>query len=193
MRRVMLTGFASHRVPSGMAVLPVRDSEELVEQLAEAYVNMDLQTLTQFQLRAAQKLAGEGKSVDFEGVLLQGMGGGAGGAVVAAAPSAAPAAAGGGNASAAAGAGGGEASAAPAASAKKAVEKQAFDVTLKKYPAENKIKLIKELRAICPMPIPEAKSAIEKCPGVIAKNVAKSDAEKLKAVLSGLGGEVELV
>lgn len=183
-RTVYVSGFASSRVPSGMAVLDVRDSEALIEELAEAYVNMDLATLVQFQQAATQRMAGEGKSLNYEEMLLQGMGGGGGAAV------ATPAAAAATSATAGAATPGGDAA---AAASKKVVEKLAFDVTLKKYPAENKIKLIKELRSICPMPIPEAKAAIEKCPGVIAKNVAKADAEKLKAVMTGLGGEVELV
>lgn len=189
-QRTLISGMASNRIPRGMAPLAVRDSTQVVEELADAYVSMDLSTMTAFHKKAmAEMLRGSGSpptSVNYEDHLLQAMGGG--GAAVSAAASVAAAAA------PTAGAGGDAASAAAAAapSNKKAVEKTAFDFTLKKYPAENKIKLIKELRSVCGLPIPEAKAAIEKCPGVIARHMQTADAEKLKAAMVKLGAEVEL-
>ncbi|KPI85705.1 ribosomal protein l7/l12-like protein [Leptomonas seymouri] len=188
-QRTLISGMASNRIPRGMAPLAVRDSEQAVEELAEAYVKMDLKTMSEFHKKAmAEMLRGSGAphaSINYEEHLLQAMDGG--GAAVgggAAAPVAAVASA-------------AEAAVEPAASAaassnKKAADKVAFDVTLKKYPAENKIKLIKELRAVCGLGIQEAKSAIEKCPGVIARHVQTADAEKLKSAMVKLGAEVEL-
>lgn len=188
-RNVVLTGVASHRVPSGMAVLPVRDSEELIEELAEAYVNTSIRRLVEFQQQATRRM---GRHLDYEEALLGSMGGGGGGggaaavaATTATSSSSAVEEGGGGGAAAAA--------AAPAASAKKTTERQTFDVVLKEYPAENKVKLIKELRAICALAIPDAKAAVERCPGVIAAGISKDKAEKLKAALSSLGGTVEFV
>lgn len=156
----------------------------MVEELAEAYVNMDLATMEVFQQRATAKLMGV--SASYEDMLLQGMGGGAGGGaaptVLAATPPVAPAA-------------GGAATAdgAKPSTGKKVVEKLTVDVTMKKYPAENKIKLIKELRSVLNLSIAEAKAAVEKCPGVIAANVSKADAEKLQGLWKTLGAEVDLV
>ncbi|EPY25210.1 ribosomal protein L7/L12-like protein [Angomonas deanei] len=167
---------ASGRVPRGMTALAVKDSEEVLDQIAEAYVNMDLRTMTEFQKRALARMA---PTMTLEAAILQGMGGG--GAAVAAAPVAAKPAEAAGDSS------GGE-----AAPAKKAVEKQAFNVALKKYPPPNKVKLIKELRTVCNLPIQDAKAAIEKCPGIVATNVPKEDAEKLKKAMEALEAEVEL-
>lgn len=183
--RGFLTGFASHRIPQGMTGLPVRESETLLEELAEAYINMDLTTLSQFQRKATAQMTGVSDPAatlkPWEACLLSAMGGGG---VAAGSVTAAPAAV---TSTSQA------TDAAPATpSAKKAVEKSTFDISLMKYPAENKIKLIKELRSVCSMPIPEAKASIEKCPGVIATSVAKDDAQKLQKLLQALGAEVEL-
>ncbi|KPA74532.1 putative Ribosomal protein l7/l12-like protein60S ribosomal protein [Leptomonas pyrrhocoris] len=185
-QRTLISGMASNRIPRGMAPLAVRDSAEVVEQLADAYVNMDLATMGAFHRKAmAEMLRGNGgtaAAVNYEEQLLQTMGGGGGGGAAAPVAAAAPAV----GVEAASGA------SAATSSSKKAAEKSAFDITLKKYPPENKIKLIKELRAACGLGIQEAKSAIEKCPGVIARHMQTADAEKLKATMVKLGAEVEL-
>lgn len=184
-QRTLIGGMASNRIPRGMTPLAVRDSADVVEELASAYVSMDLTTMTAFHKKAmAAMLPGADvtpETVPYEDQLLQAMGGSGGGSgATMAAPTTAAAVA-------------EAATPAAAPSAKKAAEKTAFDVTLKKFPAENKIKLIKELRSVCGLGIQEAKAAIEKCPGVIAKQVQSADAEKLKAAMAKLGAEVELL
>jgi large subunit ribosomal protein L7/L12 len=188
-QRPLMSGMTSNRIPRGMAPLAVRESEQVIEELADAYVNMDLATMTTFHKKAMTELwrgsGGAATSTQYEEQLLQAMGGGGGAAMAAGTP--APAAA-----TSAGSAAGAEAASAAAPPSKKAAEKTAFDITLKKYPAESKIKLIKELRSACGLGIQEAKMAIEKCPGVIAQHLPAADAEKLKATMSKLGAEVEL-
>ena len=153
-----------------------------VEQMAEAYSQLTLKEISQLQRLVFRKLGHSDKF--YEEALLKGLGGGGGGAVVMAA--AAPAAA--------------AAAAAPAAEApkaaepaKKKVEKTTADVKLVKFPAEVKIKLIKELRTVTNLPLKDAKDAIDKAPGLIQTNMSKDDAEKLKKLFEGLGAEVELL
>lgn len=155
-----------------------------VEQMAEAYSQLTLKEISQLQRLIFKKLGHSDKF--YEEALLKGLGGGGGGAVVmAAAPAAAPAA----DAAAAA------AAEAPKAAepAKKKVEKTTADVKLVKFPAEAKIKLIKELRTVTNLPLKDAKDAIDKAPGLIQTNMSKDDAEKLKKLFEGLGAEVELL
>lgn len=190
-QRTLISGMASSRIPRGMTPLAVRESAQVVEELADAYVNMDLATMTAFHKKAMTEMlrgssGGTPASTNYEDQLLQSMGSGGG---VAAADSAAPMTA----AATAAGAEAEVAAGATAASSnKKAAAKTAFDITLKKYPAENKLKIIKELRAACGLSIQEAKTAVEKCPGVIARHMQTADAEKLKAAMVKLGADVEL-
>lgn len=154
-----------------------------VEQMAEAYSQLTLKEISQLQRLIFKKLGHSDKF--YEEALLKGLGGGGGGAVVmAAAPAAAPAA----DAAAAA-------AEAPKAAepAKKKIEKTTADVKLVKFPAEAKIKLIKELRTVTNLPLKDAKDAIDKAPGLIQTNMSKEDAEKLKKLLEGHGAEVELL
>lgn len=181
-RHYLISGMASDLVPRGMTGLSTPDSEKVLEEIAEAYVNMDLTTMAVFQKKVIAEMM---PNTSYEEALLQSFGGGGGGGGVVAPAAVVPGAAAG-----AAAEGGADKAAAPS---KKAAEKHAFDVSLKKYPAENKIKLIKELRGVVNLPIQEAKAAIEKCPGIIAKNVQKADAEKLQQVMQKLGAEIELV
>ncbi|EPY27132.1 ribosomal protein L7/L12-like protein [Strigomonas culicis] len=181
-RHYLIAGMASDLVPRGMIGLSTPDSEKVLEEIADAYVNMDLATMAVFQKKVIAQMM---PHASYEDALLQSFGGGGGGAVAAAASTAA--------APGAAAAADADKAAAAAPAKRAAAEKHAFDISLKKYPAENKIKLIKELRGVVSLPIQEAKAAIEKCPGIIAKNVQKADAEKLQQVMQKLGAEVELV
>ncbi len=83
-----------------------------------------------------------------------------------------------------AGGGGGDA-AAPAE------EKTEFTVVLKDAGKE-KIKVIKEVRAITGLGLKEAKDLVEGAPGDVAKDVSKEDAEKFKKQLEEVGAVVEL-
>merc|ERR1712000_533811 len=150
-----------------------------IKEMAKLYSQMTLKQISTLQRQIFKEL---GHSDDFyEQALLRGLGGGGGGAAMMAAmpvAAAAPAA---------------EKEEAPAAAAPAAAEKTAFDVSVASYPAESKIKLVKELRTVVPaLSIKEAKDAIDKCPGIIAKSLGKDDAEKLKAVMEKLGAKVEL-
>ena len=70
-------------------------------------------------------------------------------------------------------------------------EKTEFDVIMKSFGAE-KIKVIKEVRAITGLGLAEAKALVEKVPAKIKEQVSKDDAEALKKQLEAVGAEVEL-
>ncbi len=81
-------------------------------------------------------------------------------------------------------AGGGEAAAA-------VEEKTEFTVVLKDAGKE-KIKVIKEVRAITGLGLKEAKDLVEGAPGDVAKDVSKEDADKFKKQLEDVGAVIEL-
>lgn len=83
--------------------------------------------------------------------------------------------------------------AAPAAgaAAPAAEEKTEFDVIMKSFGSE-KIKVIKEVRAITGLGLAEAKALVEGVPAKIKEQVSKDDAEALKKQLEAVGAEVEL-
>ena len=85
------------------------------------------------------------------------------------------------------------AAAAPAAGAVAAVveEKTEFDVVMTDFGAE-KIKVIKEVRAITGLGLAEAKAMVEGVPAKVKEGVSKDEAEALKAQLEGAGAKVEL-
>lgn len=76
--------------------------------------------------------------------------------------------------------------AAPAAEAK-----TEFDVVLTAG-GENKINVIKEVRAITGLGLKEAKDLVEGAPKPLKAGVKKDEAEKIKAVIEAAGGKVEL-
>lgn len=81
--------------------------------------------------------------------------------------------------------------AAPAGAAP--VEEQTeFKVVLAEVPADKKIGVIKEVRAITSLGLKEAKELTETKGGVIKEGISKEDAEKLKAQLEAAGAKVEL-
>ena len=79
--------------------------------------------------------------------------------------------------------------AAPAAAA--AEEKTEFDVVLASF-GDNKVAVIKEVRAITGLGLKEAKDLVEAAPKPIKEAVSKEDAEKIKAQLEGAGAKVEI-
>lgn len=86
------------------------------------------------------------------------------------------------------------AAAAPAAGGAAAAveeEKTEFDVVMTEFGAE-KIKVIKEVRAITGLGLAEAKAMVEGVPAKIKEGVSKDDAEALKAQLEAVGAKVEL-
>jgi len=83
---------------------------------------------------------------------------------------------------AAAGAGAGAGAAA-------AAEKTEFNVVLKEAGAE-KIKVIKEVRAITGLGLKEAKDLVEGAPKTLKEGVAKDEAEKIKQQVESAGAKV---
>jgi large subunit ribosomal protein L7/L12 len=82
--------------------------------------------------------------------------------------------------------------AAPAAAAAPAAEeKTEFDVVMTDFGAE-KIKVIKEVRAITGLGLAEAKALVEGVPAKIKEGVSKDDAEALKKQLEEVGAKVEV-
>ena len=78
--------------------------------------------------------------------------------------------------------------AAPAAAAE---EKTDFDVVMTSFGAE-KIKVIKEVRAITGLGLAEAKALVEGVPAKIKEGVNKDDAEAVKKTLEEVGATVEI-
>lgn len=84
------------------------------------------------------------------------------------------------------------AAAAPAAAAAAPVEeKTEFDVILAAF-GENKINVIKEVRAITGLGLGEAKALVEAAPKAVKEGANKADAEAIKAKLEAAGAKVEL-
>ena len=81
------------------------------------------------------------------------------------------------------------AAAAPAAEA--AEEKDSFDVVLTAA-GDQKINVIKEVRAITGLGLKEAKDLVEAAPKEIKGGVAKKEAEEFKKKLEAAGAKVEL-
>ena len=71
-------------------------------------------------------------------------------------------------------------------------EKTEFDVVMTSFGSE-KIKVIKEVRAITGLGLAEAKALVESAPNAkIKEGISKEDAEALKAQLEAVGATVEL-
>ena len=79
-----------------------------------------------------------------------------------------------------------------AAAAAPAEEQTEFAVTLKEYPADKKVTVIKVIREITGLGLKEAKDLVEGAPKSVKDGVPKADAEKLKAKLEAEGAKVEL-
>lgn len=83
------------------------------------------------------------------------------------------------------------AAAAAAAPAAAVEEKTEFDVILASF-GENKINVIKEVRAITGLGLGEAKALVEGAPKAVKEGVNKAEAEDIKKKLEGAGAKVEL-
>ena len=80
------------------------------------------------------------------------------------------------------------AGAAPAAAAE---EKTEFDVVLAAF-GDNKINVIKEVRAITGLGLGEAKALVEGAPKTVKEGANKAEAEDIKKKLEAAGAKVEL-
>jgi large subunit ribosomal protein L7/L12 len=78
--------------------------------------------------------------------------------------------------------------AAPAAAAE---EKTEFDVVLAAI-GDNKINVIKEVRAITGLGLGEAKALVEGAPKAVKEGVSKAEAEDIQKKLEAAGAKVEL-
>ena len=87
---------------------------------------------------------------------------------------------------AAPGAGGGAAAAAPAE------EKTEFTVSLKEYPADKKVGVIKVVRELTGLGLKEAKDLVEGVPGTVKEGVNKADSDTMKKKLEEAGAKVEI-
>lgn len=81
--------------------------------------------------------------------------------------------------------------AAPGAAAPAAEEKTEFDVVLASA-GDQKIAVIKAVRALTGLGLKEAKDLVEGAPSPVKQGVAKADAEKMKAELEAAGAKIEL-
>ena len=82
----------------------------------------------------------------------------------------------------------------PAAGAAAApIEEQTeFTVTLKEYPADKKVTVIKVIREITGLGLKEAKDLVEGAPATVKEAVAKADVEVIKKKLEDVGAKVEV-
>ena len=72
-----------------------------------------------------------------------------------------------------------------------AAEKTDFDVVMTSFGAE-KIKVIKEVRAITGLGLAEAKALVEGVPANIKQGVSKDEADELNEKLTAVGATVEI-
>jgi len=84
------------------------------------------------------------------------------------------------------------AAAAAGAAAPAAEEQTEFTVTLKAYPAEKKVTVIKVIREITGLGLKEAKDLVEGAPSMVKEAVSKADSEKIKKQLEDVGAAVEV-
>ena len=84
--------------------------------------------------------------------------------------------------------------AAPAAAAAAPAEEEASEVNviLASVPADKKIAVLKEVRAITGLGLKEAKDLVDGAPKPIKENVKKEEAEALKKQLEAAGATVEI-
>jgi large subunit ribosomal protein L7/L12 len=79
-----------------------------------------------------------------------------------------------------------------AAAAAPAEEQTEFAVTLKEYPADKKVTVIKVIREITGLGLKEAKDLVEGVPSLVKEGVAKADVETMKKKLEEAGAKVEV-
>src|SRR5579883_3294340 len=82
--------------------------------------------------------------------------------------------------------------AAGAAAAAPAEEQTEFTVTLKEYPADKKVIVIKVIREITGLGLKEAKDLVEGVPSTVKEAVSKADSETIRKKLEEAGAKVEI-
>ena len=85
------------------------------------------------------------------------------------------------------------AAAGPAGAAAAPVEEQTeFTVTLKEYPADKKVTVIKVIREITGLGLKEAKDLVEGVPSTVKEGISKADVDTIKKKLEDTGAKVEV-
>ena len=79
-----------------------------------------------------------------------------------------------------------------AAAAAPVEEKTEFTVSLKEYPADKKVTVIKVIREITGLGLKEAKDLVEGVPSVVKEAVSKADSDAMKKKLEEAGAKVEI-
>ena len=79
-----------------------------------------------------------------------------------------------------------------AAAAPAAEEQTEFTVTLKEYPADKKVTVIKVIREITGLGLKEAKDLVEGAPSTVKEAVSKADSDAMKKKLEDAGAKVEI-
>ena len=75
---------------------------------------------------------------------------------------------------------------------KKVEIKSIVSIKLDGFPADKKIVVIKEVRALTGLGLKESKDLVESAPKVLKKGVAREDAEKFMAKLQEIGATISL-
>ena len=81
--------------------------------------------------------------------------------------------------------------AAPGAEAEAEEEQTEFDVVLESF-GQEKIQVIKAVRALTGLGLKDAKAKVDEAPSTILEGASKEDAEKAKADIEAVGGTVTL-
>ena len=71
-------------------------------------------------------------------------------------------------------------------------EQTEFTVTLKEYPADKKVTVIKVIREITGRGLKEAKDLVEGAPSTVKESISKADVEVIKKKLEEVGAKVEV-
>jgi large subunit ribosomal protein L7/L12 len=79
-----------------------------------------------------------------------------------------------------------------AAAAEPVEEQTEFTVMLEEFPADKKIAILKEVRAITGLGLKEAKDLVEAAPKAIKEAIAKEAAEELKKQLEAVGAKISI-
>src|SRR3974390_1404514 len=79
-----------------------------------------------------------------------------------------------------------------AAAAAPVEEQTEFSVTLKEFPADKKVTVIKVIREITGLGLKEAKDLVEGAPALVKEGIAKPDVETIKKKLEEVGAKVEV-
>jgi large subunit ribosomal protein L7/L12 len=79
-----------------------------------------------------------------------------------------------------------------AAAAAPVEEQTEFTVTLKEYPADKKVTVIKVIREITGLGLKEAKDLVEGVPSTVKEAIPKADVEVIKKKLEEAGAKVEV-